>query len=104
MSTVEADPPRYALVARVSGLNAPRIAGNSGSEFGSGARSEGSMMIYNDPAGSGWFGDPSRSGARAVCPPWAGDPAGESWPGDADPADRRSGDLIGMSDDPAGSR
>ena len=50
MSTVGADPPRDLLVAQVLDMNAPRVAGDAGSEIGSGGRSGDPMTIDRDPA------------------------------------------------------
>ena len=53
MSKVGADPPRDSIVARVSDLNAPMVAGDAGSEIVSGGRSGDPMTIVSDLAGPG---------------------------------------------------
>ena len=59
MSTVGADPPRDLLVAQVLDMNAPRVAGDAGSEIGSGGRSGDPMTMDSDPAGPGEVEDSS---------------------------------------------
>ena len=81
-------------MARASDLNAPRVAGGTGSEDGSNGRSGESVTIEGDPTERESLKDSRRSG----------DPDGKSWVGDEGLVGCRSGDLVAITGDPAECR